>query len=144
MFPARKARCPDSRRILWARVTVVDFPQEPVTPTMVPCRNLPASSISDQTGMPFSRAAENSGMGATPGLGTMRSAARKDWRRCPPASRRTPRAVQGAASEATSAGGLFSLTDTRAPRSRRKRHTARPVFPRPTTRTFLPLSSMFI
>src|SRR5512136_2552612 len=142
MLPARRERSPASRRVLWTRVAVVDLPFDPVMPAIRPFRNRKATSISDRTGTPFSLAATSSGMGGTPGLGTTRSASRKDPSWWPPVSKATPRSAKARTRSPKASAGFFSVTLTRAPRSRRKRQSASPVRSKPTTRTFFPRSSI--
>ena len=122
---------------------VVVLPFEPVMATKRPRRKRQASSISLHTGMPRARAAARPGsVGGTPGLGTIRSCARKVSLRWPPSSSVQPASRSFAAASPSSAAARSSVAVTRAPRAAQNSAVATPVRASPTTSTRLPASSM--
>src|SRR3990172_3068026 len=143
MLPPTWVRRPASAKILPRSAVVVVLPFEPVTATTVPRRKRQASSSSEIISMPFPRAFPSAGrLSGTPGLKTMRSAARKSASSWPSQRTVTPRARRAAAPAATAGSGLSSLTATRAPRAARKRAAAAPVRASPTTSACRPFSSI--
>src|SRR3989338_4262222 len=143
MLPPTCVRRPASPKILPSSAVVVVLPFEPVTATTVPRRKRQASSSSEMISIPFPRAWTRAGSSSgTPGLKTMRSAARKSASSWPAHFTLTPRARRAAASAATADSGLSSLTVTRAPRAARKRAAAAPVRASPTTSAFRSFSSI--
>ena len=80
IFPATCTGNPAVSRIWPTSDVVVVLPFEPVMHTRRPRRNRHASSISLHTGTPIARAAASAGIiGDTPGLGTIKSPARRKF-----------------------------------------------------------------
>ena len=125
------------------RVEVVDLPFVPVMPTTRPRRKREASSISETTGTPLSRAARISARGGTPGLGTMRSASRKDPGRWPPSSKTTPRSAKDRTLSPNASAG-FLADPHPGPAAGEEPADGFPGPVEPTTRTFLSCSSISI
>src|SRR5579875_3436465 len=145
MLPPTRDGMPASARIAPASVVVVVLPFEPVMARILPLRNCAASSSSPMTGSPKLLACTSSGVSSgTPGLTTIRSCRRKVSSPWPPASTAMPCSIRAGISLLSISALRMSETVTCAPRRRRKRAAANPDLPRPTTRTFLPLSSMVI
>ena len=143
MLPPTSVGMPAFSRISPSSEVVVVLPLEPVTARILPLRKRAASSSSPMTGRPKLRACTSSGVSSgTPGLTTMRSWRRNVSRPWPPASTLMPSSSRAGMSLARASALRMSETVTCAPRRRRKRAAARPDLPSPTTRTFLPLSSI--
>src|ERR1039458_3903018 len=143
MLPHTRVGTPDSLRISPSRAVVVVFPLEPVMATVLPRRKRAASSSSPMTGRPKFFTCTSSGVSrGTPGLTTIRSWRRKVSRPWPPASTMMPSSIKAGISLASASALRMSETVTCAPRRRRNNAAARPDFPSPTTRTFLPFKSI--
>ena len=145
MLPPTRVGRPASLRISPSRAVVVVLPLEPVMATTLPLRKRAASSSSPMTGRPKLLTWTSSGVSrGTPGLTTIRSCRRKVSRPWPPASTMMPSSRSAGMSLASASALRTSETVTCAPLRRRNRAAARPDFPSPTTRTFLPLSSIIL
>ncbi len=130
-------------RISPHKLVVVVLPFEPVMASVFPFRNLAANSNSPRMGMPNFFTCRSSGVSSgTPGLTTMRSCRRKVSRPWPPVSTMMPSSSRAGISLASASALRTSETVTCAPCRRRNSAAASPDLPRPTTITFLPLSSM--
>ena len=143
MLPATSVGRPASFSISPASTVVVVLPLEPVMARILPFRKRAANSSSPITGRPKLRACTSSGVcSGTPGLTTIRSWRRKVNRPWPPASTMTPSSSSAGISLASASAERTSETVTCAPCRRKNNAAASPDFPRPTTRIFLPFSSI--
>src|SRR5215831_6333178 len=143
MLPPTSAANPAAVMISPTSVVVVVLPFDPVMATIGPVRNRAASSISPMTVSPRVRACTSGGASTgTPGLTTIRSCPRKVRSPCPPVSTVMPLSSRTGISLRSSSPLLVSETETLAPCRFRNNADATPDFPRPTTSTRFPFSSM--
>src|SRR5215470_2597086 len=143
MLPPTATGRPPAARISPASVVVVVLPFDPVMATIGPERFWAASSISPITDSPKERACTSGAASTgTPGLTTIRSCPRKVRSPCPPVSTVMPLSSRTGISLRSSSPLLVSETETLAPCRFRNNADATPDFPRPTTSTRFPFSSM--
>ena len=145
MLPPVKTLSPAASRMPATSRVVVVFPLVPVTATMGVRMKRAASSISLNTSMPRPAASASSGLSrGTPGLGTTASTPSSQAGSSAP---KWQTAGAGNRDSASFAGNIrssprASTPTTRAPRPARNRDTASPVRASPSTRIFLPSSSI--
>src|SRR5882672_85421 len=132
-LPQASASSPPAVKSSQVKVVVVLLPFVPVIPMMLPFRNRDANSISPQTVTPAFRAARMGGMSSgTPGLTRTLSAEVQEASWSPPSSSRALRRPSSATC-AERPSVRASLRTTSPPRASRKRVSATPLRPAPTT-----------